>query len=221
MLGSAEEQRLGWMHPVGSKHRLRRQTPGHPGPHPDRGKPSEVEPGNLESQALFACDDFRVCNDSRAWACKGLTVGVHHDHDGDGRCPERCIFTTSPSKPFRKTYLLQTHAVKINFKSVQPHRASKRHSPAVQQQNRDRHGELNPRDPSPHHRDVLADPRRPTRRLSATLVPPPFSPRRPSTSATKPTIKASGLDLSQHRTLIYTRAISTPTPTLSTAGRLD
>lgn len=84
--------------------------------------------------------------------------------------------------------------------------------PAVQQQNRDRHGGLNPRDPFPHHRDVLADPRRPTRRLSATLVPPPFSPRRPSTSVTKPTIKASGLDLSQHRTLIYNRApTSTPT----------
>lgn len=45
VLESAEEQRLGWTHPVGSKHRLRRQTPGHPGPHPDRGKPSGLEPG--------------------------------------------------------------------------------------------------------------------------------------------------------------------------------
>ncbi|KAK0738705.1 hypothetical protein B0T18DRAFT_251587 [Schizothecium vesticola] len=109
---------------------------------------------------------------------------------------------------------------KIDFESVQPHRArrtkKKHRAPPPRCSNRTETATAdNARepDPSPHHRDVLADPRGPTRRLSATLVSPPFAPRWPSTSVTsRPSKRRAWICLST--TLIYTR---TPTPSPSTA----
>jgi hypothetical protein len=64
-------------------------------------------------------------------------------------------------------------------------------------------------DPSPHHRDVLADPSGQRARLSATLAPRLLPPPA-KYLCNEPTIKASSLDLSQ-TTLICTRT-STPSP---------
>lgn len=104
---------------------------------------------------------------------KGLTAGVHHNHDGDGRCLERCILTTSPVNPFRKNFLLQTPAVKINSSSVQPHRASyTKKTTAEQTETATADSTCGP--PSPHHRDVLADPWSQRAPFERDIGPPAF-----------------------------------------------